>query len=173
MDFLSLHRYYGYKGDVTAYLASYADLDAFLSAGIAAADYVKAYKRSKKVMKISLDEWNAWYCDHGAQEPWTVAPALEEQTYNVMDALCVGGLLCTMINRSDRVRMGCLAQLVNCLRHRHDRARQERLRADDLLSLPARLALRPRQGGPAPAAQGPGARCRNRRVRRRGRRGDL
>ena len=32
-----------------------------------------------------------------------------------MDALCVGGLLCTMINRSDRVRMGCLAQLVNCL----------------------------------------------------------
>lgn len=115
VDFLSMHRYYGYKGDVTAYLASYADLDAFLSAGIAAADYVKAYKRSKKVMKISLDEWNAWYCDHGAQEPWTVAPALEEQTYNVMDALCVGGLLCTMINRSDRVRMGCLAQLVNCL----------------------------------------------------------
>ena len=50
VDFLSMHRYYGYKGDVTAYLASYADLDAFLSAGIAAADYVKAYKRSKKVM---------------------------------------------------------------------------------------------------------------------------
>ena len=69
VDFLSMHRYYGYKGDVTAYLASYADLDAFLSAGIAAADYVKAYKRSKKVMKISLDEWNAWYCDHGTQEP--------------------------------------------------------------------------------------------------------
>ncbi len=117
VDFLSMHRYYGFKGDVTDYLASYADLDAFLSAGIAAADYVKAVKRSKKTMKISLDEWNAWYGTSGPkkEETWTVAPPIHEQTYNLMDALCVGGLLCTMINRSDRVRMACLAQLVNCL----------------------------------------------------------
>ena len=117
VDFISMHRYYGYDGNVDDYLASYADLDAFLSAGIAAADYVKAYKRSKKVMKISLDEWNAWYGTHGPkpEEAWTVAPPIHEQTYNVMDALCVGGLLTTMLNHSDRVRMGCIAQLVNCL----------------------------------------------------------
>ena len=117
VDFISMHRYYGYEGNLNDYLASYADLDAFLAAGIAAADYVKAYKRSDKVMKISLDEWNAWYGTHGPkpEEAWTVAPPIHEQTYNVMDALCVGGLLCTMLNRSDRVRMGCIAQLVNCL----------------------------------------------------------
>ena len=117
VDFISMHRYYGYNGNVEDYLASYADLDAFLCAGIAAADYVKAYKRSKKVMKISLDEWNAWYGTHGPkpEEAWTVAPPIHEQTYNVMDALCVGGLLTTMLNHSDRVRMGCIAQLVNCL----------------------------------------------------------
>ena len=68
-------------------------------------------------LKISLDEWNAWYGTHGPkpEEAWTVAPPIHEQTYNVMDALCVGGLLCTILNRSDRVRMGCIAQLVNCL----------------------------------------------------------
>ena len=117
VDFISMHRYYGYEGNVGDYLASYADLDAFLAAGIAAADYVKAYKRSNKVMKISLDEWNAWYGTHGPkpEEAWTIAPPIHEQTYNVMDALCVGGLLCTILNRSDRVRMGCIAQLVNCL----------------------------------------------------------
>ncbi len=117
VDFLSMHRYYRYEGNVRDFLAGYADLDAFLAAGIAAADYVKAYKRSGKTMKISLDEWNTWYnaSQHNSTDRWTVGPALEEQTYNVMDALCVGGLLTTMINRSDRVRMGCIAQLVNCL----------------------------------------------------------
>ena len=27
----------------------------------AAADYVKAYRRSKKTMLLSLDEWNGWH----------------------------------------------------------------------------------------------------------------
>ena len=117
VDFLSMHRYYAYRGDVNDFLGSYADLDKYLAAGIAAADYVKAYKRSSKTMKISLDEWNTWYDtkDVNPQQIWTVAPPIHEQTYNVMDALTVGGLLCTILNHSDRVKMGCIAQLVNCL----------------------------------------------------------
>jgi alpha-N-arabinofuranosidase len=44
-----------------------------------------------------------------------VAPHLLEEIYNLEDALLVGGLLNTLIRRSDRVRVACLAQLVNVI----------------------------------------------------------
>jgi alpha-N-arabinofuranosidase len=40
---------------------------------------------------------------------------LLEEIYNLEDALVVGGLLNTLIRRSDRVRLACLAQLVNVI----------------------------------------------------------
>ncbi len=43
------------------------------------------------------------------------APRLLEEVYNLEDALLVGGFLNTLLRRADRVRVGCLAQLVNVI----------------------------------------------------------
>ena len=44
-----------------------------------------------------------------------IAPRLLEEEYNLEDALLVGGLINSLIRRSDRVRVACLAQLVNVI----------------------------------------------------------
>jgi alpha-N-arabinofuranosidase len=43
------------------------------------------------------------------------APKLLEEVYNLEDALLVGGFVNTLLRNSDRVRVGCLAQLVNVI----------------------------------------------------------
>ena len=43
------------------------------------------------------------------------APRLLEEVYNLEDALLVGGFVNTLLRNSDRVRIGCLAQLVNVI----------------------------------------------------------
>src|SRR4029079_6362366 len=45
----------------------------------------------------------------------TPAPHLLEEVYNLEDALLVGGFVNTLLRNSDRVRVGCLAQLVNVI----------------------------------------------------------
>ena len=53
--------------------------------------------------------------DTMGNRPWSVAPHLLEDQYNFEDALLVGLMLITLIKHSDRVRMACLAQLVNVI----------------------------------------------------------
>ncbi len=115
IDYISLHRYYEYEGDKADFLASYYDLDDFIHTIKATADYAKAKTRSDKVMMLSLDEWNVWYIKHMDTKRWQWAPAIAEDVYSLMDALVVGGLLTTIVNNADRVKMACLAQLVNAL----------------------------------------------------------
>jgi alpha-N-arabinofuranosidase len=45
----------------------------------------------------------------------TEAPHLLEEIYNLEDALLVGGLLNSLIRNSDRVKLACLAQLINVI----------------------------------------------------------
>ena len=45
----------------------------------------------------------------------TAAPKLLEEVYNLEDALLVGGFVNTLLRNSDRVRVACLAQLVNVI----------------------------------------------------------
>ena len=47
--------------------------------------------------------------------PWSVAPHLLEDRYDFEDALLVGLMLITLLKHSDRVRMACMAQLVNVI----------------------------------------------------------
>jgi len=47
--------------------------------------------------------------------PWQVGPALLEDRYTFEDALLVGLMLITLLRHSDRIRMACLAQLVNVI----------------------------------------------------------
>ncbi len=70
---------------------------------------------------LSFDEWNVWFHANEADDdtmknrPWSVAPPLLEDQYDFEDALLVGLMLITLLKHSDRVRMACMAQLVNVI----------------------------------------------------------
>jgi len=122
VDFISLHQYYGKRNEDTPnFLAKTMEMEHFIKTVTATCDYVKAKKRSKKTMYLSFDEWNVWYhsnqADHEIMQnrPWQVAPALLEDHYTFEDALLVGLMLITLLGHCDRVRMACLAQLVNVI----------------------------------------------------------
>ena len=94
------------------------DMDQFINSVISICDYIKAKKRSSKTLHLSFDEWNVWYHSNEADkqvEPWTVAPPLLEDVYNLEDALLVGSMLISLLRRADRVKIACLAQLVNVI----------------------------------------------------------
>lgn len=121
IEYLSLHKYYEYpdfdKTRVSDYLASFVDFDAFIKTGKATIEYVKTYKRSKKQVYISVDEWNIWHTKEGNfyNERWTVGARRLENKYTALDAVVFSSLLMTLINNADCVKMACLAQLVNVI----------------------------------------------------------
>jgi len=115
VDYISMHRYYENEGNIEDFLTSFADMDDFIKTVAATADFVKAKKRSKKTMKISFDEWNVWYIKKQTEHPWAERPAILEDQYSLLDALVFGGMLCTLINNANRVKIACLAQLVNVI----------------------------------------------------------
>lgn len=122
VDYISLHQYYGNRNDDSAdFLAKSDDMDNFIRTVIATCDYVKAKKRGTKNINLSFDEWNVWYHSNAADDditknhPWQVAPPMLEDVYTFEDALLVGLMLITLLKHADRVKMACLAQLVNVI----------------------------------------------------------
>lgn len=119
VDYISLHQYYGNRDNDTAnYLALSLDMDHFIHTVKSTCDYIKAKKRSKKTMYLSFDEWNVWYHSNDADrqiDPWSIAPPQLEDVYNFEDAILVGSMLITFLRHADRVKMACLAQLVNVI----------------------------------------------------------
>ncbi len=122
VDYISLHQYYGNREDDTAdFLAKTQDLENFIHTVTATCDFVKAKKRSHKKMYLSFDEWNVWYhttdADNGqmARQPWQHAPRLLEDIYTFEDALLNGLILITFLKHADRIKIACLAQLVNVI----------------------------------------------------------
>jgi alpha-L-arabinofuranosidase len=121
-DHVSLHTYYDpaeYDG-VDAFLACSLDLDRMITTVAATADAVAGRKRSRRRVPLSVDEWNVWHktANPGYERrdgPFEHAPAITEDEHTVADALAVGCLLITLLRHADRVRMACLAQLVNVL----------------------------------------------------------
>jgi len=121
-DHISLHMYFANREKNTLnYLAKAEKLDRYIGTIGGVIDYIKAKKRSKKTIGISFDEWNVWYHSNQqdkdilARNEWPDAPHLLEDVYNFEDVLQVGGILNTFIRRSDRVRIACIAQLVNVI----------------------------------------------------------
>lgn len=119
VDYLSMHQYYGNPTDNTRdYLCKSEDMDAFIKSTAALCDAVKAKKHSDKTVHLSFDEWNVWFHSipsDDKMERWQVAPPLLEDIYTFEDALLVGSMLMTLQNNCDRVKMACLAQLVNVI----------------------------------------------------------
>lgn len=122
VDYVSLHQYYGNEANDTAdYLAKSDDMNEFIQTVISTCDYIKAKKRSKKSIHLSFDEWNVWF--HSRKEeydiiqnhPWRVSPPILEDIYNMEDALLVGLMLIVLLKNADRVKIACLAQLVNVI----------------------------------------------------------
>jgi alpha-N-arabinofuranosidase len=94
------------------------DMDRQIQEIMAVCDLVRGRMRSSKTLWLSFDEWNVWYRARSGKAvdgERQVAPHLLEEIYNLEDALLVGGLVNTLIRRSDRVRVACLAQLVNVI----------------------------------------------------------
>jgi alpha-N-arabinofuranosidase len=122
VDYISLHNYYEDVDDqdLASFLASSDSMDDFITSVVATADYVKGKLHSSKSIDLSFDEWNVWHQTDfhrgdTTREAWRVAPDLAEDVYNAAEAVVVGSLLISLLNHSDRVRMACLAQLVNVI----------------------------------------------------------
>lgn len=122
VDYVSLHRYYGNPtNDTRGFLARSMDLDAFIQTVVSICDAVGGKKHSKKKLHLSFDEWNVWYhsldqdIEIQKRDRWDRALPLLEDIYNFEDALLVGSMLVTFLRNADRVKIACLAQLVNVI----------------------------------------------------------
>lgn len=117
VDYVSLHQYYDNKtGDTDSFLAKNMAMDEFIKTVICICDTVKGKKHLKKSVNLSFDEWNVWYHSNDDYiERWSKAPHQLEDYYNFEDALLVGLMLITLLRHADRVKVACLAQLVNVI----------------------------------------------------------
>jgi alpha-L-arabinofuranosidase len=123
VDAVSLHRYFGNTpeetgGESSKYLAMNLSMERQIEEVAAVCDMVQGHKRSPKKLWLSFDEWNVWYRERSGDAVnghRKIAPHLLEEVYDLEDALLVGGLLNTLIRKSDRVKIACLAQLVNVI----------------------------------------------------------
>ena len=119
VDYVSLHTYYGDRErDPETFLANNLDMDRFITDVANICDFVKAKKHSNKTIHLSFDEWNVWYHSNEQDqklERWTSAPHQLEDVYDFQDALLVGSMLITLLRHADRVKIACMAQLVNVI----------------------------------------------------------
>ena len=97
------------------------DMEDFIKTVVAICDAVKGKKHSKHTVNLSFDEWNVWYHSNEQdqevwkQDKWNRALPLLEDIYNFEDALLVGTILITLLRNADRVKIACMAQLVNVI----------------------------------------------------------
>src|SRR5713101_2177001 len=123
VDGLSLHRYVGNTpdetgGDSAKFLAMNLSMEKQIAETVAVCDMVRGHKRSPKKLWLSFDEWNVWYrarSGDAVNGHKREAPHLLEEVYNLEDALLVGGIINTLLRNADRVKLACLAQLVNVI----------------------------------------------------------
>lgn len=130
VDYLSLHQYFnktipGAKSeelyDTGTYVGLSTRMDEFLRSVIAACDFIQARRRSRKRIQLNFDEWNIWW--HSAAQDrkaaqaqrWTIAPRLLEDIYTFEDVILFGAIMLSLIRHCDRVRIACVAQLVNVI----------------------------------------------------------
>ena len=127
VDYVAFHRYFrNTNTDQESFLASSVSLEEMIHTLIAICDAMKGKKRSKKRLQLSFDEWNVAHRRDVDKYPerlsmplkqdrWTVAPRLIEHVYTFEDALCAAFLMITMLRHTDRLKIACVAQLVNVI----------------------------------------------------------
>jgi alpha-N-arabinofuranosidase len=123
VDALSLHRYFentesSTGGDSTKFLAMNLSMEQQIAETVAVCDMVGGRRHSPKKLWLSFDEWNVWYRARSGSDVngnKQSAPHLLEEVYNLEDALLVGGLINTLMRNAGRVKVACLAQLINVI----------------------------------------------------------
>lgn len=121
VDYLSLHIYLVDEVGIQDLVVQSIEMDQQIRSVIAACDLVKARRRSNRTMMLSFDEWNVWYHNRQTDKhfmrdrPWQIGPPVAEEAYNAADAIAVGSMLLTLMRHAERVRVACIAQLVNVL----------------------------------------------------------
>ncbi len=121
VDYISLHIYLRDEVGLQDLVVQSVAMEEQIRTVIAACDLVKARKRSSKTMMLSCDEWDVWYHNRESdkemmrERPWQIAPPVTEETYTAADAIAVGSMLLTLLRHAGRVRMACIAQVVNAL----------------------------------------------------------
>ena len=120
VDYVSLHQYYGGQEKGTAeFLAQSVDMEHYIEGVLAACDFVRAKKRSRKQLNISFDEWGVWeipdqeVVSQVDEEPWQVAPHLSEQIYTMEDALLFASMMMNFLKYADRIKIACQSLLTN------------------------------------------------------------
>ena len=121
IDYLSLHRYYNYYTDKQLFYPMtedfsdipffFSDLDHFIDTIVHACDFVKGKLRTNKQVNISFDEWGV-VAKTGAL-PGGVKQEYTSAVYTQLDAVIYGGIICTLLNHADRVKIACQSLLVN------------------------------------------------------------
>ncbi len=126
-DYVSLHQYFSKNGwndrrsepyGTPSYVAQSVRLESFIKSVVASCDHVKARKRARKSMNLSFDEWNIWHRNppSGVEIPRaSIAPPLLEDVYTFEDVILFGSMMLALLRHCDRVKIGCLAQLVNVI----------------------------------------------------------
>lgn len=119
-DYLSLHQYYGgQQMGSAAFLAQSMDFEDYIHTVRSAISVVKKKARSRREMRVSIDEWGVWSvpCDAVTGEidaqPWQIAPAISEQIYTMEDALLFASMLMAMARNADIVKIGCQSLITN------------------------------------------------------------
>ena len=123
VDALSLHRYIGNTEEETGkdsskFVAMNLSMERQIAETLAVCDMVRGHKRSPKKLWLSFDEWNVWYRARDAEAMnghEHEAPHLLEEVYNLEDALLVGGIVNSLMRNADRIKIACLAQLINVI----------------------------------------------------------
>ncbi len=120
VDLMDMHIYFkNYINDTQNYLGSALTFDEYIKNGIAALDYMKVIKKSKRTINLAFNEWNVWFIledtdrRKAKEDFWKPAPSLLEDYFTFEDALVVGDMLISMLKRADRVKTACISQLVN------------------------------------------------------------
>ena len=119
VDYVSMHSYYEQHGDDRdSFLAVAVDLDRFIDAVVATCDHVRAVGRHTKRINAVVRRMER-LVPAPVRRRGDARRGPRRRGYRghllVVDAVVVGSLLISLLRHADRVRIGCLAQLVNVI----------------------------------------------------------
>jgi len=102
-------------GSSGPFMPTYPEWDRQIGEMAAVCELVRGRQRTHRRLWLSFDEWNVCYRETDGDGHRQEAPRLREEVYNLEDALLAGGLINTLLRHADRVRIACLAQLLNVI----------------------------------------------------------